>query len=121
MLAKRKLEFDEFEIYEAQPTQDQAAISIPQVDRKLRKRCFILIAVFAALAMFTTIRSEMIVSKGYALVQVKSQATQLESENERLKLENAKLKSPQRIKNMAMSNLGMIVPEEVYFASQSGN
>jgi len=118
MLAKRKLEF---ELYEEQRTQEPAVVSLPKVDRDLRKKCIILIAVFAAMAMFTTIRSEAIVSRGYALVQVKSQATNLESENERLKLEVAKLKSPQRIKNMAMSNLGMIVPEKVYFASQSGN
>ena len=38
-----------------------------------------------------------------------------EQENERLKIDIAKLKSPRRIKDIATSSLGMEVPENVYF------
>lgn len=117
MLAKRKEEFD---VYQEQIILEPAVLKKPKVNKKLRAECMILILLISALAMFTTIRSEMIVSDGYALVQMKSEALKLEKENERLKLEIAQMKAPQKIKQIAMSQLGMIVPEDVYFATKSG-
>lgn len=117
MLAKRK---EEFELYQEQTMLEPAAVKMPKINKKLRVECMILILLISALAMFTTIRSEVIVSDGYALVQMKSDALKLEKENERLKLEIAQMKSPQKIKQIAMTKLGMVVPEDVYFASKSG-
>lgn len=118
MLVKRK---EEFALYQQQTTVDPVIIRRPEVNKRLRVKCLILVGLFAVMAMFTTIRSEIIVSEGYALVKLNAQADQLEKDNERLKLEIAQMKAPQRIKQLAIANLGMVMPEEVYFASKSGN
>lgn len=117
MLAKRKEEFD---LYEEEIALDPAKAKKPIVNKKLRAESVILILLVSALAMFTTIRSEVIVSDGYALVKMKSDALKLEKENERLKLDIAQMKAPQRIKQIAITELDMVVPEDVYFASKNG-
>lgn len=117
MLAKRK---EDSALYQEETVLEPAKVKKPGVDKKLRVECTILILLISALAMFTTIRSEVIVSDGYALVKMKSDALKLEKENERLKLEIAQMKAPQRIKQIAIAELGMLVPEDVYFASKSG-
>lgn len=114
MLAKRK---EEFAYYQEQTAFEPAAKGKPKVDRRLRAKGLVLFALLAALAMCATMRSERIVSEGYALVKMRAEASQLARENDRLRLEIARLKSPQRIKAIAVSQLGMIVPEDVYFAS----
>lgn len=118
MLAKRKEEFALYE--EEQLMLEPAAQPKPMINKKLRAKCAVFVLLFAGLAMFTTIRSETIVSEGYALVQAKSQTAQIEKENERLRLEIAQMKAPQRIEEIAVTDLGMIVPKEVYFASKNG-
>lgn len=117
MLAKKN---EEFALYEEQPILKPSAVKTAKINKKLRIECFILVLVISVLAMFTTFRSEVMVSDGYALVQMKSEALRLEKENERLKLEIAQMKSPQRIKEAAIANLGMVMPEEVYFATKQG-
>lgn len=118
MLARRK---EEFALYEEKPIVREANVKVqPVVNKKLRRQCLIFILVFAALSMLTTLRSETIVTDGYALVQAKVQAEQLEKENERLNLEIAQMKSPQRIQEIAVNDLGMVAPKEVYFATQRG-
>lgn len=117
MLVKRKEEFDYRRDYAAVETAAPARANSP---KKLRLRCVALLVLFAAMAMFVTARSEKIVSDGYALVQMKLQTEKLVKDNEMLKLEIARLKSPQRIKEVAINQLGMIVPQDVYFASKSG-
>jgi cell division protein FtsL len=57
-------------------------------------------------------------SRGYELVALQQQAEQKEQENERLKIEIAKLKSPDRIKAIAKDQLGMEVPRQTYFSSE---
>jgi cell division protein FtsL len=57
-------------------------------------------------------------SRGYELVAIQQQADQKEQENERLKIEIAKLKSPERIKAIAQDQLGMEVPRQTYFSSE---
>lgn len=117
MLVKRK---EEFALRE-QTTLEPAVLTSPKINRTLRAKCLLLVVVMTVMAMFITVRNEMIISEGYDLVKVKSQTAQLERENERLRLEIAELKSPQRIQRIAVSDLGMIVPEDVYFATMSGN
>ena len=62
-----------------------------------------------------TVRSGISASRGYDLVHTEQQAEALEQENERLKIDIARLKSPQRIKDIATKDLGMEVPQQVYF------
>ena len=84
----------------------------------LRSRVFGMVLLLAAGAAALTFFSSMNASRGYALVQMQNETKQLEMENRQLQLEISKLKSPQRIKDIATKDLGMSVPEEVYFASE---
>jgi len=116
MLAKRK---EEFELYQEVPVVKSFEIPKPKLNTNLRAKCFILVVLISIMAMFTIIRSAENVSRGYELVSIKAQADKLEGSNEQLKVDIAYMKSPQRIKQIATQNLGMIVPKEVYFASQN--
>ena len=88
------------------------------LNTRLRSRAQILFIVFAVLAMAVTVRSGISASRGYALVAVQTQAQQIEQENERLRVEIAKLKAPQRIQGIAESELGMQSPTKMYFAHE---
>ena len=88
----------------------------PKLDHLLRSRCRLAFLVISLLAMLVVIRSGISASRGYALVATQNHAQQLELENERLKIEIAKLKSPSRIKQIAQDELGMNVPEKMYFS-----
>ena len=92
--------------------------SRPKLNKNLRSRCQIAFIIISILAMLVTIRSGISASRGYALVATQNQAQQLEQENERLRVEIAKLKSPQRIKQIASEELGMVVPKKMYFSHE---
>jgi len=89
------------------------------VDTATRSHCQVLFLVAAVMALLVVVGSGVSASRGYALVATQSQAEQLEQENERLRIENAKLKAPQRIKDIAEGELGMTVPKKVYFAHEN--
>ena len=74
--------------------------------------------VVAALAMLVTVCSGISASRGYALIEVQREADRIEQENERLAIEIAKLKNPQRIKSIAETELGMSVPKKTYFSHE---
>ncbi|MBR5913036.1 MAG: cell division protein FtsL [Selenomonadaceae bacterium] len=88
----------------------------PKLDKLLRSRCRLAFIVISLLAMLVVIRSGISASRGYALVETQNMAQQIEQENERLKIEIAKMKSPQRIKQIAEDELGMGVPNKMYFS-----
>jgi len=103
--------------------QEQTALpSIAQKSRintNLRAKCFIIVIMAAVIAMFVTMRSETIIRAGYDLVQMKAQLIKLEKENDSLRLDIAKLKSPQRIQSIATTELGMVVPQNIYCAANN--
>lgn len=112
MLVNRKQQSD---IYQQQ--ENTAVVrDLPKLDIALRVKCLITVLLVAAVAVVVTVRSEAIVRAGYELVQMKSQALSLQKENELLRLDIAKLKSPQRIQEIATVQLGMVVPQHVYYA-----
>ena len=90
----------------------------PRLNHLLRSRFRMFFAVFSILAMLVVVRSGISASRGYALVATQNQAQQLELENERLRVEIAQLKSPQRIKEIAEDQLGMKVPPKTYFSHE---
>ena len=90
----------------------------PKLDYLLRSRCRLAFVVISILAMLVVIRSGISASRGYALVATQNQTQQLMQENERLKIEIAKLKSPSRIKQIAHDELGMDVPNKLYFSHE---
>ena len=88
----------------------------PKLDYLLRSRCRLAFVIISILAMLVVIRSGISASRGYALVETQNLAQSIEQENERLKIEIAKLKSPQRIKQIAEDELGMSTPNKMYFS-----
>ena len=86
--------------------------------RCLRTECLVSAMIVGFLALFVTWGSSAIVKAGYELVQARACLTKLEKQNELLRLEMAQLKSPQRIQNIAVRQLGMIKPQTVYMASK---
>jgi cell division protein FtsL len=112
MLVNRKQQSD---IYQ-QPASIPVARPLPKLDIALRGKCLITVLLVAAVAVVVTVRSESIIRSGYELVQMKSQSLSLQKENELLRLDIAKLKSPQRIQGIATVELGMVIPQHVYYA-----
>lgn len=84
----------------------------------LRTECMVSALLIGLLAMFVTWGSSAIVKAGYELVQARACLTKLEKDNELLRLEMAKLKSHQRIQEIAVKQLGMIKPQTVYIAAK---
>lgn len=87
------------------------------VNTSLRSRCFAIVVVTALMAVVVAVGNQLIASRGYELVQTKQAAEKLELENEHLRVEIAQMKSPQRVKDIAIRKLGMVVPKDVYFAT----
>lgn len=114
MLVNKKQEWDIYQQLEVPSVKKRC---LPKLDIALRIKCLTTIILVAVAAMFVTICSESIIRAGYDLVQMKSQVAKLEKENELLQLDIAKLRAPQRIQNIASTQLGMVVPQSVYYAT----
>lgn len=115
MLVNRKQEWVELPEPERAPL--AVAVAQPRPYPSLRKQFLQLILLAAALAMLITVHSAVMVQAGYDLVEMKAQAAKLERDNELLRLEIAKLKSPQRIQQIATNQLGMVTPQNAYYAT----
>lgn len=115
MLVNRKHQSDVYEQHEVPPVRR----SLPKLDIALRARCLATVILLVAIAIVATVRSEAIVRNGYDLVQMKSKTLSLQKENELLRLDIAKLKSPQRIQAIATTELGMVMPQGVYCAANN--
>ncbi len=92
--------------------------SLKKPQRCLRTECLVSAVIVGFLAMAVTWGSAAIVKAGYDLVQARSCLTRMEKQNELLRLEMAQLKSPQRIQNIAIGQLGMIKPQAVYVVAK---
>lgn len=79
--------------------------------------CLVALATLLALSLIS--RHAAVISKGYELVKLRAEAMQLERENEALRLEIARLKAPQRITDIAVHRLGMVQPQNVYYATKT--
>lgn len=82
----------------------------------LRAECLLSAILVGLLAMIVTWGSSSIVDAGYELVQARGCLSKVEKQNEVLRLEMARLKSPQRVQEIAVGQLGMINPQNVYVA-----
>jgi len=113
MLVNKKQDWD---IYQQQELPSVKKNYSVKPDIALRVKCLTTVIIIVFVAMFLTACSEAIVRSGYELVQMKLQVIKLEKENELLKLDIAKLRSPQRIQNIATAELGMVIPKSVYYS-----
>lgn len=116
MLVNRKQEWEQFPQQER--VQKTVTVASPRPDNSLKRKCLQLIILVAAAAMLVTIQSETIVRSGYDLVELKAQAAKLEKENELLRLDIARLKAPERIQQIATQELGMVMPQNAYYAAK---
>lgn len=87
------------------------------INTTLRNRIFTLafIALFGGVCL--TFLNTYIGVRGYDVSKMRQEALEIEQYNERMKVDIAHLKSPKRIQDIAIHQLGMIVPQEVYFAT----
>ena len=119
MISRRTPQANTLENQNASKTSQLRLIKYrPQLNYLLRSRCRLAFIIISILAMLVVIRSGISASRGYALVATQNQTQKLEHENERLKIEIAKLKSPGRIKQIARDELGMDVPNKLYFSHE---
>lgn len=91
-----------------------------EINKPLRSKCLTLVLTVAFLAAVVTVQSAYIVKSGYGLVDAKQEIMRLERANETLKLDIAKLKTPERVAQIASQKLGMIVPKNAYFSAGTG-
>ena len=89
------------------------------VNTALRTKAMVMLLLFIVTAGVTLARRELSAMRGYELVQIRQMASQIENENKELEVRIAKLKAPQRIKDIATNRLGMVVPQEFYFAAEN--
>jgi cell division protein FtsL len=75
------------------------------------------VVIFAVIAI--TFQSASLIQSGYDLVQLKGQAAQLEKNNELLRLDIAKLKSPERIQQIATDQLGLVQSKNTYYGTKN--
>ncbi len=112
MLVNKK---QDWEIYQQSEVPSVKKKYLVKPDIALRVKCLTTVTMIVLAAMFLTASSEVIIRSGYELVQMKLQVIKLEKENELLQLDIAKLKSPQRIQSIATAQLGMVMPQNIYF------
>jgi cell division protein FtsL len=68
------------------------------------------VMLLAAVGIMHVTSRVLVVSQGYELSRLDAQSTELTRENDRLKLELATLKGPQKVEAVARTKLGMVTP-----------
>ena len=89
-----------------------------EINTNLRNCLRAIFFLIACGAMVVTLLGGIGARNGYILLETQQDAEQLEQENERLKIEIAQLKSPARIQAIAVDELGMRVPQNMYFSHE---
>ena len=121
MLARREEEYD-YEPLVAEPAPQLEEAKEPlirrEVNTNLRNCLRALFFLIAFSAMVVTLLGGIGAKNGYTLLDTQQRADQLEQENERLKIEIAQLKSPSRIEAIAVEQLHMQVPQNMYFSHE---
>ena len=120
MLAHREDDY-EYEISETPAPEIQAPkepLVRREVNTNLRNCLRAIFFLIAFGAMVVTLLGGIGAKNGYTLLDTQQKADQLEQENERLKIEIAQLKSPARIESIAVEQLHMQVPQNMYFSHE---
>ena len=89
-----------------------------EINTNLRNCLRAIFFLIACGALVVTLLGGIGARNGYILLETQQDAEQLEQENERLKIEIAQLKSPARIEAIAVDELGMRVPQNMYFSHE---
>jgi len=87
--------------------------SLPKgVNRDLIFAALIVALLFIGCSLFNVWAHHQVISLGYKISQATQEEQKLLKENNKLRLELAALKSPKRIENMALKELGFINPQK---------
>ncbi|MDU4959746.1 MAG: cell division protein FtsL [Sporomusaceae bacterium] len=121
MLASKKQEWTFSPDYAAKPEAKRQSKPAHGLNVELRKSCCALTVLFLLLAGIATLQTERIVSSGYQCVKLQDDLKTIERENEKLRVEIARLRSLERIQTIAANDLGMIVPVQVLEASPAAD
>ncbi|MCR5175396.1 MAG: cell division protein FtsL [Anaerovibrio sp.] len=84
----------------------------------LKRKAIALFLTATLLCGSVLIASSRLASEVYELGQIRSDAQMMEKSNENLRVENARMKAHSRIKEIAVKELGMTVPQGAYFAGE---
>ena len=101
-----------------QPEPSKEPLIRREVNTNLRNCLRAIFFLIAFGAMVVTLLGGISANNGYTLLETQQNADQLEQENERLKIEIAQLKSPARIEAIAVEQLHMQVPQNIYFSHE---
>jgi cell division protein ftsL len=101
-----------------QPEPPKESLIRREVNTNLRNCLRAIFFLIASGAMVVTLLGGISANNGYTLLETQQSADQLEQENERLKIEIAQLKSPARIEAIAVEQLHMQVPQNMYFSHE---
>ncbi|WP_314662365.1 cell division protein FtsL [uncultured Selenomonas sp.] len=101
-----------------QPEPPKEPLIRREVNTNLRNCLRAIFFLIAFGAMVVTLLGGISANNGYTLLETQQNADQLEQENERLKIEIAQLKSPARIEAIAVEQLHMQVPQNMYFSHE---
>ena len=101
-----------------QPEPPKEPLIRREVNTNLRNCLRAIFFLIAFGAMVVTLLGGISPNNGYTLLETQQNADQLEQENERLKIEIAQLKSPARIEAIAVDQLHMQVPQNMYFSHE---
>ena len=101
-----------------QPEPSKEPLIRREVNTNLRNCLRAIFFLIAFGAMVVTVLGGISANNGYTLLETQQNADQLEQENERLKIEIAQLKSPARIEAIAVEQLHMQVPQNMYFSHE---
>ena len=101
-----------------QPEPPKESLIRREVNTNLRNCLRAIFFLIASGAMVVTLLGGISANNGYTLLETQQNADQLEQENERLKIEIAQLKSPARIEAIAVEQLHMQVPQNMYFSHE---
>ena len=85
------------------------------------QRWLLLISVIGVILLANVALSAMITNNGYNLMQEKQTVQQLHRDNEILRLEIAKMQTPDRIYSIATTKLGMVTPTMVLYGPSYKN
>lgn len=92
---------------------EEPDISVPAgPDAELRRKWLFLVILILTIAMIVVAQNDRLVQTGYELVKMKEYAAELEKENQTLRIDIAKLKSPERIGDIATQELGLVLLDE---------
>lgn len=89
--------------------------NLEKIQSKTKRKLALLVLLVLAAGFSMTFLATQTVIKGYQVENIKKEINTLQRENERLQLEVARLKTPERIAEVATVRLGMVEPQTSQF------